>query len=701
MIPGIVLSQDSAKWGCLINGEYFAEEFQPKEGYSYEEVTSGRGTERFLRQLGKVIGDRLGGVSGYVLTVERLTMRKRIDLTRAAEKAGIKLFGIMDEAAASAFGISVSYGVEEGSYMQFWIHDEYGFFDAFELYEDVCEMSDKRCWPLVLSGINEPDIGKLREKLKNIVSGLEQIREFDHIYLGRMPKAVRNMVADLFPAEKVVDNWDEDVSILVGTLTQAGKMAGLKEVKDPLLLNCSGISVSLGNEEILSMGDTLPGERKTEISCEEIDNDNRLMLTFRESDPTEPLLEIPISLEDIWKGDRSETISVIVTTNVDNTFTLNMRNMERRETEFYDWKDILSLLRKEDAARLDKKTAAMEPHAAKAQAEITKEDVAEAGEDTAFESSGEVSTESEGVADEEKAESGEASGTEKEEPEESEKAAGGSEMSGAADADTADGNTEAAERPDAAEEAEESGEDKMEETAGEETVESGETAGTEAEKSREDTMEETAGEETEESGEASGTETEEAAEVEEEEEVPNVFETEQELEFDPSLFSHPEPKPVTGVKPVSGSEHVTEVRPAPEPKKESGPYARIIEERSAAQRRRNQNDPAAQEKRDTLKKILPILDCVDFGLMNTTGPMKAEDAREGLTATRRKMLDVLAELGVTPIPADNVPFDVNVHEAVGHIESGVYPENWVVKEVQTGFMMDGRVLRYSKVVVAN
>jgi molecular chaperone GrpE len=62
----------------------------------------------------------------------------------------------------------------------------------------------------------------------------------------------------------------------------------------------------------------------------------------------------------------------------------------------------------------------------------------------------------------------------------------------------------------------------------------------------------------------------------------------------------------------------------------------------------------------------------------------------------RKLVMLLENAGVKPIPAEGQPFDPRVHEAVAHVDG---EEGKVLSEVQRGYMLHDRVLRPAMVVV--
>jgi molecular chaperone GrpE len=68
--------------------------------------------------------------------------------------------------------------------------------------------------------------------------------------------------------------------------------------------------------------------------------------------------------------------------------------------------------------------------------------------------------------------------------------------------------------------------------------------------------------------------------------------------------------------------------------------------------------------------------------------------------THREIIKVFEKFNVKPISAKGQPFDPTFHEAVMQEESGEYPDNTVINELQKGYLIHERLLRPSMVVVA-
>ena len=63
-------------------------------------------------------------------------------------------------------------------------------------------------------------------------------------------------------------------------------------------------------------------------------------------------------------------------------------------------------------------------------------------------------------------------------------------------------------------------------------------------------------------------------------------------------------------------------------------------------------------------------------------------------------LDYLKKLGVKKIECVNKKFDPNFHNAVLSIESKDVKAGFIVEEIEAGYEMEGKVVKFSQVVVA-
>lgn len=100
----------------------------------------------------------------------------------------------------------------------------------------------------------------------------------------------------------------------------------------------------------------------------------------------------------------------------------------------------------------------------------------------------------------------------------------------------------------------------------------------------------------------------------------------------------------------------------------------------------------------TITAILPILDDFERALLD-----KTEDAtaiKEGFELIYKKFFKTLESLGVKKIETDGKDFNVDYHEAIAMVPGmGDDKKGKVIDSVQTGYMLNDKVIRHAKVAV--
>jgi molecular chaperone GrpE len=94
-----------------------------------------------------------------------------------------------------------------------------------------------------------------------------------------------------------------------------------------------------------------------------------------------------------------------------------------------------------------------------------------------------------------------------------------------------------------------------------------------------------------------------------------------------------------------------------------------------------------------------VKDSLELALQNA-GRTDPAGAREGLDATLQLLSRALERLGVTLIDPLGEPFDPARHEAMMAQDSDTAEPNSVLKVVQPGYELNGRLLRPARVIVA-
>jgi len=100
--------------------------------------------------------------------------------------------------------------------------------------------------------------------------------------------------------------------------------------------------------------------------------------------------------------------------------------------------------------------------------------------------------------------------------------------------------------------------------------------------------------------------------------------------------------------------------------------------------------------------LLPVLDNLERALAAAQEHEAGNAALlDGLQQVQTQFRRTLEEFGLKEVVANaGHPFDPNIHEAVGHIESAEHPEGHVIEQLQRGYKLADRLLRPARVVVS-
>ncbi len=101
-----------------------------------------------------------------------------------------------------------------------------------------------------------------------------------------------------------------------------------------------------------------------------------------------------------------------------------------------------------------------------------------------------------------------------------------------------------------------------------------------------------------------------------------------------------------------------------------------------------------------LQALLPVADDFDRGLQSVNEATDIEAVKEGLRLISGKFKGFLTQQGVKEIDAVKKEFDTDLHEAITKIPAPTKKlRGKVVDVVQKGYLLNDKVLRYSKVVI--
>ena len=136
--------------------------------------------------------------------------------------------------------------------------------------------------------------------------------------------------------------------------------------------------------------------------------------------------------------------------------------------------------------------------------------------------------------------------------------------------------------------------------------------------------------------------------------------------------------------------------------KDKDDYIRLMAEFDNYRRRTSQEklELVSTASTETIKGLLPVLDDCERALAVLKESKDSEAAKEGTELIYNKLMTYLKSKGLAVIEAAGQPFDTDLHEAVAQFP--VLEEDKkgkVFDVVQTGYTLNGRVIRFAKVVV--
>lgn len=136
--------------------------------------------------------------------------------------------------------------------------------------------------------------------------------------------------------------------------------------------------------------------------------------------------------------------------------------------------------------------------------------------------------------------------------------------------------------------------------------------------------------------------------------------------------------------------------------KDKDDYIRLMAEFDNFRRRTSQEklELVSMASTDTIKGLLPILDDCERALKVLLESDDSDAAKEGTELIFSKLMGYLKTKGLAVIDAMGQPFDTDLHEAVAQFPVQEEDQKGKVFDVvQTGYTLNGKVIRFAKVVV--
>ncbi|RZK60626.1 MAG: nucleotide exchange factor GrpE [Pedobacter sp.] len=106
--------------------------------------------------------------------------------------------------------------------------------------------------------------------------------------------------------------------------------------------------------------------------------------------------------------------------------------------------------------------------------------------------------------------------------------------------------------------------------------------------------------------------------------------------------------------------------------------------------------------KDVVVSMLPVLDDFERALKATENATEVSAIREGVMLVQTKLKSILSQKGLKEMESINTVFDTDIHEAITKIPAPSDDlKGKVVDELEKGYTLNDKVIRFAKVVVGS
>jgi len=101
-----------------------------------------------------------------------------------------------------------------------------------------------------------------------------------------------------------------------------------------------------------------------------------------------------------------------------------------------------------------------------------------------------------------------------------------------------------------------------------------------------------------------------------------------------------------------------------------------------------------------ITELLPVLDDMERALDHAKQSKEIGSLLEGTELIQKKMIGILEKQGLEPLLAEGEEFNPDNHDALMQIENENVESGKIIEEHLKGYILNGKVVRHSQVIVA-
>ncbi len=101
-----------------------------------------------------------------------------------------------------------------------------------------------------------------------------------------------------------------------------------------------------------------------------------------------------------------------------------------------------------------------------------------------------------------------------------------------------------------------------------------------------------------------------------------------------------------------------------------------------------------------LEELFPVRDCLEMGLEVANDSVDVLKLKEGVDLTLKQLSAAMEKFGIREVNATGTKFNPAEHEAIAVVPTDQAEPNSVIQVIQKGYVLNGRLIRPAKVLVA-
>lgn len=130
-------------------------------------------------------------------------------------------------------------------------------------------------------------------------------------------------------------------------------------------------------------------------------------------------------------------------------------------------------------------------------------------------------------------------------------------------------------------------------------------------------------------------------------------------------------------------------------------YLRLVAEFDNFKRRnaRERMELTQTAGKDVITDLLEVLDDSERAQKQMETTNDVQQIKEGVQLVFNKLRNILAAKGLKPIESLHKDFNMDLEEAISELDAGEEMKGKVVAEIQKGYYLNDKIIRFAKVVV--